>query len=708
MSNTYLRAAGVALGGVFYAGSLTAEPIRLEPIIVEETSREETPAGTVKGYIAPTIDSATRTRTPLQKVPQSISVIPRTVIDDQQNISVSEGLRNVSGTVSNRILSTPASDATRIRGFTAEQLLDGFTQYYNPADRESTVGIERLEVLKGANGVLYGGGSGTPVGGVVNIISKRPAAEVFGELGVKLGTDQLIQPYFDINQPINDQIQFRISGEYTHSKSHVDFVETDRFNINPALSFSNNQGTKLTLLGKVSRWSQPEYQGLPATGTVAGGFSIDPDLFIGPSNIPDSKSEFQSLTAIFDHQLDDIWHFDIRARLASSEFDEKVQTIVGVDGFTADVPVVGPSTWSLVNAHLFQEQVERSLQLNVDGGFDIAGVDTTVLFGADYSLLTDEGFIDSNIGAGGSGFVDLTNPIFPDYTTPGPGINNQFVDNITYGAYAQLQATFADRLHLLAGVRAATVSVDFRNTSTGVSEKTRQTRVLPRIGLSFDATKNITFFAGYAEGMRGQPFSNFVEAPEPERSRQMEAGVKLSYGDTLSGQLALYQIDRSNVAVTDNTDPLFRSVAEGEQRSRGIELDVTWQPASSLRFLGSYAYTDATLENSLFGAPAGNSLPIIPEHSGRLWVHYDLNDSWSGGLGLYAQSGAYLSNNNNFKSDAYHTVDAVLSYEQDLYRLSASLKNLTNQDYFEAYNYFGGRVSPAAGTSLYLNVSIFY
>ncbi len=708
MSNTYLRAASVALGGVFYAGSLTAEPIKLEPIIVEETAQEETSAGSVKGYIAPTIDSATRTRTPVQKVPQSISVIPRTVIEEQQALSVSESLRNVSGTVSNRALSTPASDATRIRGFAAEQLLDGFTQYYNPADRESTVGIERLEVLKGANGVLYGGGSGTPVGGVVNIISKRPTAEASGEIGLKLGTDQLFQPYFDINQPVNDQIQFRMSGEYTRSDSHVDVVQTDRYNINPALAFTDNDGTRLTLLGKVSRWSQPEYQGLPATGTVAGDFSLDPDLFIGPSNIPDSTSAFQSLTAIFDHQLNDIWHFDIRARLASSEFDEKTQTLVGADGFTADVPAAAPSTWSLVNAQLFQEQVERSLQVNADADFNIGDIEATVLLGADYSWLTDEGFIDSNIGGGGSGFVDLTNPVFPAYTTPGPGINNQFVDNITYGVYAQIQVTFADRLHLLAGVRAATVSVDFRNTSTGVSEKTRQTSLLPRIGLSFDATKNITFFAGYAEGMRGQPFSNFVSAPEPERSRQMEAGVKLSYGDTLSGQLALYQIDRSNVAVTDNTDPLFRSVAKGEQRSRGVELDVTWQPVSSLRFLGSYAYTDATLENSLFSAPAGNSLPIVPEHSGRLWAQYDLSDNWSGGLGVYAQSGTYLSNNNSFKSDAYHTVDAVLSYEQDFYRLSASLKNLTNQDYFEAYNYFGGRVSPAAGTSFYLNASIFY
>jgi iron complex outermembrane receptor protein len=84
---------------------------------------------------------------------------------------------------------------TLVRGFRAEQLIDGFTQYYNPGDRESTVNIEHIEVLKGSNAVLYSGGSGAPVGGVINVISKLPQAKAFAEAGFKMGSYSFYQPY---------------------------------------------------------------------------------------------------------------------------------------------------------------------------------------------------------------------------------------------------------------------------------------------------------------------------------------------------------------------------------------------------------------------------------------------------------------------------------------------------------------------------------
>lgn len=102
-------------------------------------------------------DSSTRTLTAIKETPQSIQVLSRTIIDDQQNLNISESLKNVSGVIPGDALLTPSFDATLIRGFKAEQLLDGFTQYYNSGDRESLVNVERIEVLKGSNAILYGG-----------------------------------------------------------------------------------------------------------------------------------------------------------------------------------------------------------------------------------------------------------------------------------------------------------------------------------------------------------------------------------------------------------------------------------------------------------------------------------------------------------------------------------------------------------------------
>ena len=243
--------------------------VTLEMMTVTGVARDDSTS-----YQVTNVFTATKTDTPIKEIPQSIQVIPLAVMDDQQSITVSESLRNVSGVITRNILYTPVIDGTLIRGFAAEQLLDGFTQYYNPGDRESLVNIDRIEVLKGSNAVLYSGGSGSSVGGVVNTISKLPKPEAFGETGMRLGTNSFYQPFVDLNQPFNNNVLFRITGEYTHSGSFIDVINTDRFNINPALTFTNNDTTTFTLQGKISRWQQPDYQGLPATGTVAGTFKV--------------------------------------------------------------------------------------------------------------------------------------------------------------------------------------------------------------------------------------------------------------------------------------------------------------------------------------------------------------------------------------------------------------------------------------------------
>lgn len=136
------------------------------------------------GLRALTAASLTRTNTPVEEIPQSITILPRQVLEDQQVPSVAVALRNASGVVPAPGLLTPAFDPTTIRGFSSEQLLDGFSQSYNPGDREGTINIERIEVLKGTSGLLFGGGSGAPTGGIINLISKQPEAKRFAETGL--------------------------------------------------------------------------------------------------------------------------------------------------------------------------------------------------------------------------------------------------------------------------------------------------------------------------------------------------------------------------------------------------------------------------------------------------------------------------------------------------------------------------------------------
>ncbi len=659
--------------------------------------------------------SATRTDTPLIQLPQSVLAVDRAVMDDQQNITVSESLRNVSSVVPRHILYTPSTEGTLVRGFPAEQLLDGFTQYYNPGDRESTVNVQRIEVLKGSNALFYSGGSGSTAGGVIHLSSKRPKPDAFGLAGFRFGSHDFYQPYVDLNQPLNSNVLFRLTGEFTSARSNVELIDTQRYNINPAFTFTGHGDTTLTLQGKISRWRQPDYQGLPATGSIAGTFRVPRATYIGPRDIADSRSDTDAVWANLDHKLNERWRLNARARYARSSFDQKVQSLAGANfDFAADTPSLPPSTWYLFNAQLFQQQEESSFQANAVTTFAAAAMDHTLLIGADVSHLADAGFIGFDPGASGmgAGTANLADPSFPIAYSDVRRENNQFMRNTSYGGYAQLQSHAFQRLHTLLGLRLGAVDIDFHNTQSGARSSTRQFKPLPRLGAVFDLSDALAVFAGYSEGMRGQPFVNFASQPAPELSRQVEAGLKFDFAGSLSGQIALYQIERSQVAVADRNDPLLRSTAQGQQRSRGVEFDLVWEPLESLSVLASYAHTEARFMDELAGVPDGNRLPLVPENSGRLWINYRFQQGvfkgLSVGAGLYARNGAFLSNDNRYKSGDQFSVDAAAAYETRRFKLAVTVKNLTGAEDFQPYDYFDGRVAPTAGRAAFLSGEIRY
>lgn len=661
-------------------------------------------------YQAISAVTATKTATPIKQIPQSIQAVKHSLLDDQQNVTLSEVLYNVSGIVPRNTLFTPVIEGTLLRGFRAEQLIDGFTQYYNTGDRESLVNVDRVEVLKGANAIFYSGGSGSPVGGVINVVSKLPQPHAFREMGFKAGSQAFYQPYIDINQPLNQHALFRLTAEYTNSDSWVDVVHTERFNINPTLVLTDNVDTKLTLQGKLSRWRQPEYQGLPAIGTVAGNFSIRPQTFIGPTDMPDSHSDSDAVWLSLNQRLNPVWNMELRARYASAEFTERVQTLFNGASFIADTPLLPPSTWAVVNGELYQRQQEVSVQGHLQAKFNVAGIDNLLLFGGDCGELRDQGYID--VASRIAGLVDLANPSFnSDYQAPGPGRSNQFTVNTTYGGYWQLQSHIHRRLHTLLSLRLGGVEIDFDNTLNQVSSKAARLKLLPRIGASYDLTEDVSVFAAYSEGMRGQPFVNFAGAPTPELSRQMEAGLKLDFSDRLSGQLAVYQIDREQVAVATVANASLYT-ASGRQRSRGFEADLVWHPLEQINVLASYAHTDARFTDE----DAGSRVPWVPEHSGRLWAHYRFTDEtlrgFGIGTGVYVSSGAYLSGQNRYQTPGYYTFDAAVGYESGPFKLGLSVKNLSNEVSFQPFQYFGGgytgggRVAPASGRMLFLSASV--
>ncbi|EKS40288.1 TonB-dependent siderophore receptor [Afipia clevelandensis] len=699
----------------------------------------QTTAGPVQGYRALTASSATRTDTPIERLPQNITVIPRSVIDDQGATTVSEATRNASNVVplDTRIIGNVAQNPLTIRGFGAEMWVDGYPgNLFVAGDRDGLANVERIEVLKGVNALLYGGGAGSPVGGTVNVISKLPMDKQKYEFGTKFGSYRYTDSYFDINQPLNPEktALFRITGEYGQSNDFIDVLTPSHYNINPTLTLTNREDTTLTIQAFASQHRQQAYVGLPVEGTLFGSFRVRPDLYFGNPNIPLTTSKTNGATVTLDHQFDEVWSTNIKARWSESSFRQFSQSPVYDATGTGGTPAIPPSTFDILNSDILDRQREFSINPTVKAKFATGIADNTLLLGGDYSNVKDTGYhhADSlgncnilfgpfcpypNNGPATGAFVDLSqnSPVFPIYSVPTPGVNEyvpffEFNNSyITKGVYGQMQSTLFDRVHFIGGARLASIDIKYIENTTATTYTTDKTKLLPRGGVVVDILKGFSVYASYGEGMKWTPFTQTFVQSDPETSKQYEAGVKFNANNVFTGTLAVFEIEKNNVPVA--TGPGISGVSR--QKSRGFEADVIYQPNRNWSVLGSYGYTDAYYADAflLGGAPvaAGNKLAMVPQNSGRFWVDYKFDpgvlSGWSVGAGIYASSGQYLNAFNLWRTDGYYTLDAKIGYEKDRFRAALFVKNLTGQEYFTPYTWFGGQVAPGAPRAIYGQIS---
>jgi len=667
------------------------------PPLVVPGSYTETSGGLIDGYQAITTTAGSKTETPITELPQSIQVLTGPLLKEQKPLTASEALYNVSGVQPIDSLQFNGLDGS-VRGFVAEQLLDGLPNYYNAGDRDSLVDVERIEALKGPTALLYGGSVGASVGGAINVVSKQPLPEAAYSGGLIFGSYGYAAPFIDLNQPLtaDGTLLARLTGEYGRSDSFIDVLESERYSLNPALTLAL-EDTTVVLKGRVSRLEQQDYAGLPLRGTVLpASFSFADSYFIGNEDVPKTKSDLKSLTLSADHRFDETWSASLDARASKSRLWEPSQF------FLSNEPLAG-SIFVLWNGLLSQEMTEVSVNPNLQAEFTWGPSETTLLAGMEYDRTTDDGYLDADPAA----LVDVTNPLPPAYAVPSSAFISSEAVYRTLGGYLQVQSTLYDEVHLLAGLRLANIRIDHDDLLTGSSYVSDETRLLPRVGAVWEVFDGVSLFASYSEGFRALTYATNILEPEPEESRQYEAGIKLDLAFGLSGTVSLFDLKREGVPTTDPSNPLL-SIQTGEQRTRGIEVDLVWQPDENWSLLASYALLDGQiLEDEVF--ESGNQLDFLPRHSGRLWVSRRFTEgSFNGltlGAGLYAAGKQQVDLANSAQTDAYVRFDAAMSYDAGPVTLGLTVKNLTDADYYVPYSYLGSRVAPGEPLSVYASIT---
>lgn len=653
------------------------------------------------GYSVPNATTGTRTDTPIRDIPQSIQVIPQQVLEDQQVIRLNEALRNVSGVSADDSFAGTV-DRINIRGFTQDVFLqDNFRQ--SQFSLRETANLERIEVLKGPASVLYGN---LEPGGVVNLVTKKPLSEPFYSAELLVGSYGFYRPNIDLSGPLDSdgRLLYRLNAVYESNDGFRDFDQNvERVFVAPVLTWNISDKTDLTLEFNYLNDQRPFDEGLVAIGRGVADVPYD-RIFQNP----DAIRTVEEIGAGYqlEHRFSENWTLRNAFRfLASDSFDFRLTS-----GIIDDTGQLDRSWRS--NDDLYESY---ALQTNLVGEFTTGAINHTLLFGVDLNRETRVGG-QRRLPGDPSFFLNIftqeADPISkPDLSDLTLFVRNENNRVDTLGIYLQDQIAFSDSLKLLLGGRFDLFdqrSIDLVSNTTFNQERQRFS---PRLGIVYQPSEQISLYASYSQSFNPDIFSISADGSplEPTTGTQYEVGIKGEFFDgRLSTTLAAYQISKENVATTDPNNTDF-SIAVGEVRSRGIELDVIGEILDGWNIIASYAYTDAEItEDNFFSV--GNELANVPENSASLWTTYEIQSGSLQGLGfgagLFFVGDRQGDLDNSFQLPSYVRTDAAIYYRRNNWRAAVNFQNLFNVDYIRSSAGFREAIYPGEPFTVIGSVSV--
>jgi len=652
-------------------------------------------------YTSPTASgSTTRSEIPLKRLPQSAQVITRTLIDHQLIQDPGVLVRNFSGIGGFDTREINNMVGFTIRGFQSYPYLDGFQLYYPGPANETLVNTERVEVVKGPTGTLFGGAAGGPIGGLVNYVSKRPQKEASYMVGMNAGSWGAYGNIWDINQPLdkNGRVLFRITGDIRETRDVNPFIKGHLTSFFPTLAVSLTDDTTLTLRARYSDRSQTDYSGLPAAGTVnLSGITLDRYTIFRAENQPATTARNRAISAELKHDFNSDWNFVLEASYSDMNFDQYstwANTFFGPIG----------TTYFVNMATLLQNMHSLAFNARVNGKFETGPLKHTLTVGMDFDQTTDNAALLFNIGAG---VLDVSNPVYPNFVPGGFPFGLQENDYQTLAFFLQDQVTIAERVHLLGSLRYSRFNVHDVDPANGVDSDTTDYRFTGRLGLSVDVTDWMTAFGGWGQGFQAPIGVPIVGGKKLIEGEQWEVGLKFQLADTLQASVSWFHNERTNMPVPSGIG--FTNVQSGVQRAKGFEADLIWQPTREFSMLLNYAYQDAEVISST-AVPNGSRLPRVPAHSGRAALRYDFRDGFfkgfGAGMGVMLASARAGDPGNTFYTPSYATVDAQFSYTRGPATFSVGIQNLLDARYYETYAFLNGAVSPNAPFNLFCQATL--
>ncbi|TFY87088.1 TonB-dependent siderophore receptor [Pseudomonas nabeulensis] len=610
----------------------------------------------------------TKSNTPLAETAQTITVVPRAVLDSQQALSLTDALQNVPG-VSAGTYGRRGWDDLIIRGQVASDSLfvDGLRTSSSNRVAQQLFGTEQVEVLKGPASLLYGL---VMPGGVVNMVTKRPKADPFANIDFTYGSNDLRQGTFDVGTPLseNGKAAIRLNGLSSASNDTTDHVWSKSSYIAPSLSLDLGDDTDFTLLASHQDRSYIRQQGIPPSEMG----KVSRHLFTGEPDQDPYHGQENRLGYALTHRFDNGWTFNQNLRWQDYRLSGQLVAAGVLTGATLKR--------SVTDQQLSGDNI--SLDNNLQRTFNFGLTEHEVTAGVDYLRSREEqvtrtctvGSLNIYKPVYGSTIVCPTTPRTQQYTTVR-----------MLGTYLRDNVKIGDKWNLQAGLR-------FDQTATYTVNQLKDTRTnapadatTGSVAVMYELFENVRPYVSYSTSFfpnTGTDASGSVF--EPEKGQQWEGGIKwdLVPGKTLL-TTAIFDLRRQNVLETDPNDSAY-SVAIGEQRTRGFEVGVTSDLSDRLSLMGGYSYTMAviTKNGGSTDTAVGDRLNNVPRHTATLHARYRLDgkpQGWSLEGGFRAEGEKYTY---GYRVAGYAVADVGVAYEQEHWRAGFNVKNLFDREYY--------------------------
>lgn len=667
----------------------------------------------------------------VQDTPQTINVVPREVLEQQNVTTLEEALRNVPGITMSAGEGNGGvtGDQFRIRGFSAQNdiYVDGLRDF--GAYVRDAFTYEDVSVLKGPSGYALGTGS---VGGGVAVNSRLP--HLGDSLGVTVtgGMGPFARATADANYQFSDTgaVRLNLMGQSNRAVDR-NTGTGHRWGIAPSIAFGLGTDTTFSLEYLHYEYDQPTDAGIPVIARANGRYSIPAtelglgrSTWYGTGNDRD-KVQVDRVTARLSHELNNWLTLSNDFRVGWYDRDFAFSPVacnaacsdLFLQGGNPNVSFGGgvspykQSNWSIQNVSTATAKFTTGpLRHELTAGFDIWHEE---LERHGYSYTSTR----PDIRIWGGGGKDIFQSVSANAT------NFRDTETTGYGLFVNERLYLIPELSVIGGLRWSRYEVDYNAGTPGVF--TGRTNIDtsvnvwdPRVAVVFEPTRSQSYYASYSTSSTppGSYFTTFPAAVgqyrdsfKPERNTIYEVGAKVSVldNDRLGVFGALYRIDKDNSL---QSDPVTGDAIQtsDKQRNQGLEVGVTGQILPNWTFNANYTYMDSETTESTTPANRGKRVQYVPEHAAALWTTYEFNRgeplNLTVGGGITWRSKVFLDAANTAQAPSNFALDAVVSHRiNDNLRLQVNGYNLTNELNYTAL--FGGRVVPSPGRTVLVSLA---